>query len=88
MKFARKPRRSRPATSATAPTASARPAVYATNSSEPTATNPPTTPADSAAVADIGPTTRCRELPNNGYSSKAGMAAYRPITGDTPAMDA
>jgi hypothetical protein len=50
--------------------------------------NPPTTPAERAAVADIGPTTRCRELPSKGYKSSAGIAAYSPTTGDTPAIEA
>ena len=45
-----------------------------------------TAAADSAAVAAIGPMTRCRELPNAAYSSSAGGAAYRPTTGETPAI--
>jgi hypothetical protein len=36
------------------------------------------TTAARAAVADIGPVTRCRELPK----------AYSPTTGDTPAIEA
>ena len=32
-------------------------------------------PAESAAVADIGPVIRCRELPNIAYRISAGGAA-------------
>ena len=39
-----------------------------------------------AAVADIGETTRCRELPSTAYSSSACTAAYNPTTGSTPAI--
>jgi hypothetical protein len=63
MKFARKPSRRRPATSAARPVAIASAAVNATKSSPGEITSP-TAPAESAAVADIGPTTRWRELPN------------------------
>jgi len=64
MKPARKPRRSSPASSANAPVTTASAAVSATMSSEPTATSA-TAAAESAAVADIGPVTRCFELPNS-----------------------
>jgi hypothetical protein len=47
-----------------------------------------TTLSERAAVADIGDTTRWRELPSSAYSARAGTAAYRPTTGGTPAMDA
>jgi hypothetical protein len=80
MKLARNPSRSTPAISATAPvtiaSAAVRPKCGATAA------------ADRAAVADIGPTIRCRELPSSAYSSRAGGAAYKPTTGDTPAIDA
>jgi hypothetical protein len=46
------------------------------------------TTAARAAVADIGPVTRCRELPKAAYSSSAPGAAYSPTTGDTPAIEA
>ena len=46
-----------------------------------------TVAAESAAVADIGPTTRCLELPKAAYRSSAAGAAYRPVTGGTPAID-
>ncbi len=62
MNAARKPRRSAPAAMAATPVASASPAVSATNSAAlglAPATSA-TTPIESAAVADIGPTTRCR----------------------------
>jgi hypothetical protein len=39
-------------------------------------------------VADIGPTTRCRELPKAAYSSSAAGVAYSPTTGETPAIEA
>ena len=45
-----------------------------------------TAPADRAADADIGETTRCRELPSTAYSTSAGTAAYSPTTGGTPAI--
>jgi hypothetical protein len=64
MKFARKPSRASPATSATAPVAIASAVVIAVNAPLPGATNCATVDADSAAVADIGPTTTWRELPN------------------------
>ena len=46
----------------------------------------PTAAAESAAVAAIGPMTRWRELPNAAYRRSAAGAAYRPTTGETPAM--
>ena len=64
MKFARNPSRARPATRATTPVAIASAVVIATNAPAPGATNWATVDADSAAVADIGPTMRWRELPN------------------------
>ena len=57
MNAARKPRRSTPASSAARPVASARPAVRTTNSPA-SSVIVETTPRDSAAVADIGDTTR------------------------------
>ena len=75
MKLARNPSRSRPATSAITPTVIASAAVSTVNlSSRPKAASA-TAAADSAAVADIGPTIRCRELPNAAYSSSAPGAA-------------
>ena len=50
--------------------------------------SPPTTTPESAAVADIGPTTRWRELPNAAYSTSAAGAAHKPTTGGTPASTA
>ena len=64
MKFARKPRRRSPATTASAPTTSPSVIVSCRNSSLPGAARSPTAAAESAAVAAIGPVTRCRELPN------------------------
>jgi len=64
MKFARKPRRSSPATRAMIPTTSPSVVVSATNSSVPCVARSPTAAAERAAVADIGPVTRCLELPN------------------------
>ena len=64
MKLARKPSRSRPAISAASPVAIASAAVIATNRRRPPATSDATVAAESAAVADIGPTTRWRELPS------------------------
>jgi hypothetical protein len=66
MKPARKPRRSRPHSSAARPVAIASAAVIATKRSVPvpSVTTAATVAADSAAVADIGPVTRWRELPS------------------------
>ena len=64
MKLARKPSRSSPATRATIPTASVSVIVSCRKSLLPGVTRSPTAAADSAAVAAIGPVTRCRELPN------------------------
>ena len=55
MKFARKPSRSRPAPSATTPVTIASTGVSPKCGA--------TAAAESAAVADIGPTIRCFELP-------------------------
>ena len=63
MKLARKPRRSAPAISAARPVVIASAAVIAAKLPAPGATTSATVAADSAAVADIGPVTRCRELP-------------------------
>lgn len=63
MKEARNPRRNSPARIPSAPTSSARPAVSAAESASPEM--PATAAPESAAVAAIGPTTRCRELPNS-----------------------
>ena len=75
MKFARKPSRSRPAISAATPVASASVAVSWTNAFVPGVASVATTAAERAAVADIGPTTRCRELPNAAYRISAAGAA-------------
>lgn len=84
MNAARKPSRISPAASATSPVATASPAVRTTTSlSGPTVA---TTPAERAAVADMGRTTRCRDEPTTAYSTRAGTAAYSPTTGGTPAM--
>ena len=64
MKLARNPSRRMPARSAAMPVAIASAAVIATNSSPLGATRSATVAAESAAVADIGPTMRWRELPN------------------------
>ena len=64
MKPARNPSRSRPAPSARIPVVTASAAVVAAKPDWPCATSSPTVAADSAAVADIGPTTRWRELPS------------------------
>jgi hypothetical protein len=88
MKLARKPRRSSPATRAMSPVVMARAAVWATNPALLGMATSATAAADRAAVADIGPTTRCRELPKAAYSSSAPGAAYSPTTGDTPAIEA
>ncbi len=64
MKLARKPSRSSPAISAASPVVIASAAVIAANLPSPTGTIEATVAADSAAVADIGPATRWRELPS------------------------
>ncbi len=89
MKLARNPSRRSPARHAAIPTATASAAVAAANAAaSPGATTSATVAADSAAVADMGPTTRCRELPNAAYRSSAAGAAYKPTTGETPAIAA
>jgi hypothetical protein len=55
-------------------------------SSEAPAARSPTAAADRAAVAAIGPVTRWRELPKAAYRRSAPGAAYRPTTGETPAI--
>ena len=64
MKLARKPSRSRPASSAATPVAIASAVVIAAKSSTRPGHQSPIVAADSAAVADIGPVTRWRELPS------------------------
>ena len=64
MKPARKPSRSSPASSAAMPVAIASAAVIVTNLSSERATTSATVAAESAAVADIGPVMRWRELPS------------------------
>jgi hypothetical protein len=64
MNDARKPSRSSPPISAARPVAIASPAVIATNFESPTGTIDATVAALSAAVADIGPAIRWRELPS------------------------
>ncbi len=63
MKLARNPRRSSPAPSASTPVIRASTPVNASTSSGPPVVRSATAAADSAAVADIGPTMRWRELP-------------------------
>ena len=63
MNEAMKPSRSRPASRPAIPVTTARAAVSATYNAESPPANGATVAADRAAVADIGPTTRCRELP-------------------------
>ena len=65
MKLARNPSRSRPAPSATRPVTTASVAVIVTNAGWPCVATLATAAADSAAVADIGPTIRWRELPSS-----------------------
>ena len=86
MKLAMKPSRSRPAITAMTPAVIASAVVNVTNSLEPAVANWATAAAESAAVADMGPVTRCRELPKTAYRISAPGAAYRPTTGGAPAM--
>jgi len=86
MKEAMKPSRSSPASRPRMPVTIASAAVSAMNWVWSPPANGATLAADSAAVADMGPTTRCRELPAAAYSTSDGMAAYKPTTGGTPAM--
>ena len=65
MKLARKPRRKSPAASAAIPVTIASAAVNVTYSGLPWVATSATAAADSAAVADIGPTIRWRELPSS-----------------------
>ena len=85
---ARNPSRSKPAATVIRPVTRASPAVSAV--ARPT--SPPASPAittpDSTEVADIGPTTRWRELPSAAYSTSAAGAAHKPTTGGTPASTA
>ncbi|OLT05150.1 hypothetical protein BJF90_19590 [Pseudonocardia sp. CNS-004] len=62
MNAAMNPSRRSPARMPTTPVTTASAAVNAMYSAPPPA-RPPRIPADRAAVADMGPTTRCRELP-------------------------
>ena len=64
MKLAMNPSRKRPNRRAITPAVMAKVAVSAAKSPSPAVTTVPTAAAESAAVADIGPTTRCFELPN------------------------
>jgi hypothetical protein len=75
MKLARNPSRSAPAISAAIPVVMASAAVIVMNVSPSRATTSATVAADSAAVADIGPVTRWRELPSAAYRSSAPGAA-------------
>ena len=84
---ATKPSRNSPATKAARPVAIASAAVSAAAFVPPCVTNWAIAPADSAAVADIGPVTRCRELPKAAYRISAAGTAYRPTTGDAPASE-
>ena len=75
MKLARNPRRSTPAARAYAPVINATTPVNASTSSGPPVVKSATAAADNAAVADIGPTIRYRELPNAAYRTSAAGAA-------------
>ncbi len=75
MKLARKPSRSNPAAKAMMPVTMASTPVNARTSSGPPVVRSATAAAERAAVADIGPTTRWRELPKAAYSTSAGGAA-------------
>jgi hypothetical protein len=86
MNEAMKPSRSRPARTQSPPTTIASAAVVVAKSAPPPCAMSPTTLAERAAVPDMVATTRCREEPSSGYNSSAGTAAYRPTTGDTPAI--
>ena len=55
---------------------SARATVWAAKSPLPWVATSATPAADRAAAADIGPTTRCRELPKAAYRSSAPGAAW------------
>jgi len=64
MNEARNPSRARPAARQRRPVTSATAVVRVTNSASSPLAKTPTTLADRAAVADMGPTIRWRELPN------------------------
>ena len=81
MNDAMKPSRNIPASRPRIPVTMASAAVSATYSVPSPPANGATLAADSAAVADIGPTTRCRELPAAAYRTSDGTAAYRPTAG-------
>ena len=70
MKDAMKPSRNIPASRPRIPVTMARAAVSATYRVPSPPANGATLAADSAAVADIGPTTRCRELPAAGVQDQ------------------
>src|ERR1044072_4531308 len=86
MNDAMNPSRSNPASSPNRPVMIASAVVSARYTAGSAPASGATAAADSAAVADIGPTTRCRELPAAAYSTSDGIAAYRPTTGGTPAI--
>ena len=75
MKLATKPSRSRPATTPMTPVVMASAAVIVTKASSLGLTTSATAAAESAAVADIGPTMRWRDEPKTAYSSSAPGAA-------------
>ena len=70
MKLARKPRRRIPASSAAIPVVSASAAVNAAKRLSPTGMTSATVAAESAAVALIGPHTRCRERAERGVQDQ------------------
>jgi hypothetical protein len=78
MKLPQSPARASPATTPMMPVVIASVTVRATNGPLPWVARSATAAADRTAVADIGPTTRCRELPKAAYSTSAAGAAYNP----------
>ena len=86
MKLATKPSRASPAITPMMPVVIASVTVRAANRPLPWVASSATAAAERAAVADIGSTIRCRELPNAAYSSSAAGAAYSPTTGETSAI--
>ena len=74
MNDATKPSRTSPASRPTTPVTKARPTVSCVKSAPVRDAMSATAAADSAAVAAIGPTTRCLEDPNAAYRTSAGAA--------------
>ena len=87
-KSAMKPARARPATSSSAPTRRASSADRAMKRPGSPAATGATAAAEKAAIAELGPTVSCRQVPRTAYTRSGARAAKRPVSGGMPASDA